>query len=258
MSVTGLIVALGLLVDAAIVMTDEVGKRVSAGMARLQAVSEAVRRLFMPLFASTVTTILSFLPLLLLPGPAGDFVGSIAIAVVVMLIWSFVIAVTITPAVSGWWLRAGDGAARREGILMRGFRLTLRSGLAIRCGRGARLVLPVTRLPRAAHADAAVLPRRPTATSSISRSTCPKARPWPKPAAWPRIDARLRAEEDVRSATWVLGRSAPGFYYNLVGNRDQAPGFAQALVTPPRRMPPRGCWWTFRRPCRPPSRRRAS
>jgi hypothetical protein len=46
-----------------------------------------------------------------------------------MLVWSFVIAVTITPAVSGWWLPQGAGAARREGRLMRGFRATVRLGL---------------------------------------------------------------------------------------------------------------------------------
>ncbi|MEM8753820.1 MAG: efflux RND transporter permease subunit, partial [Pseudomonadota bacterium] len=102
MSVTGLIVALGLLVDAGIVMTDEVGRRLRRGMARIAAVRDAVRRLFAPLLASTVTTALSFTPMILLPGPAGDFVGSIAIAVVVMLCWSFLVAITITPAIAGW------------------------------------------------------------------------------------------------------------------------------------------------------------
>jgi multidrug efflux pump subunit AcrB len=231
MSVTGLIVALGLLVDAAIVMTDEVGKRISAGMARLQAVAEAVRRLFMPLFASTVTTILSFLPLLLLPGPAGDFVGSIATAVVVMLIWSFVIAVTITPAVSGWWLRAGDGTPAREGVLMRGFRLTLRAGLAHPVKAVAlSLVLPVMGFLALPTLTPQFFPGTdrdqfhievdlPEGTALSETRRVAEA-----------IDARLRAEEDVQSATWVIGRSAPGFYYNLVGNRDQAPGFAQGLV----------------------------
>jgi len=116
MSVTGLIVALGLLVDAAIVMTDEVGQRLRAGLSRLEAVGKSVRRLTMPLLASTVTTILSFLPLLLLPGPSGDFVGSIATAVIVMLVWSFVVAITITPALSGLWLRQGDGAPAYPGL----------------------------------------------------------------------------------------------------------------------------------------------
>lgn len=101
MSVTGLIVALGLLVDAGIVMTDEVGQRLEKGMNRIKAAGQSVKRLFAPLLASTVTTALSFTPLILLPGPAGDFVGSIAIAVVIMLGWSFVVAVTLTPAIAG-------------------------------------------------------------------------------------------------------------------------------------------------------------
>ena len=96
MSVTGLIVALGLLVDAAIVMSDEVRKRLASGMSREAAAGDAVRRLAAPLLASTVTTALAFTPMILLPGPAGDFVGSIAIAVVLMLIWSLVVALTVT------------------------------------------------------------------------------------------------------------------------------------------------------------------
>jgi multidrug efflux pump subunit AcrB len=100
MSVTGLVVAPGLLVDAAIVMTDDVGQRLRAGVSRMHAVARSVRQLTMPLAASTITIILSFLPLLLLPGPSGDFVGSIAVAVIVMLGWSFVVTITITPAIA--------------------------------------------------------------------------------------------------------------------------------------------------------------
>ena len=102
MSVTGLIVALGLLVDAAIVMTDEIRKRIAAGETRLSAVDKAVHRLAAPLLASTLTTVLAFMPMVLLPGPAGDFVGSIALAVITMLIVSFALALTITPALAGW------------------------------------------------------------------------------------------------------------------------------------------------------------
>ncbi|MEL6793460.1 MAG: efflux RND transporter permease subunit, partial [Pseudomonadota bacterium] len=132
MSVTGLIVALGLLVDAGIVMTDEVGKRIRAGLKRIEAVRGSVRRLFAPLLASTVTTALSFTPMILLPGPAGDFVGSIAIAVVVMLSWSFVVAVTITPAIAGWTLRTQGGFGEGVSIppLARFFAGSLRLALA--------------------------------------------------------------------------------------------------------------------------------
>jgi multidrug efflux pump subunit AcrB len=45
------------------------------------------------------------------------------------------------------------------------------------------------------------------------------------------LDAALAAQPEVRSVTWVLGRSAPAFYYNVTGGRDSAPAHAQALVT---------------------------
>ena len=120
MSVTGLIVALGLLVDAAIVMVDEVRKRLSQGMSREAAAGDAVRRLAAPLLASTVTTALAFTPMILLPGPAGDFVGSIASAVVLMLGWSVAVALTVTPAIAAWVLPARD-APKTPGLMGRGF-----------------------------------------------------------------------------------------------------------------------------------------
>lgn len=44
------------------------------------------------------------------------------------------------------------------------------------------------------------------------------------------VDAALRGHDGIRDVAWVIGRSAPAFYYNMVGNRDQAPGFAEALI----------------------------
>jgi multidrug efflux pump subunit AcrB len=44
------------------------------------------------------------------------------------------------------------------------------------------------------------------------------------------IDATLAAEEGIADVAWVVGRSAPAFYYNMVGDRDQAPAYAQGLI----------------------------
>jgi multidrug efflux pump subunit AcrB len=231
MSVTGLIVALGLLVDAAIVMTDEVVKRLRAGLSRLEAVAGSVRRLTMPLAASTVTTILSFMPLLLLPGPAGDFVGSIAIAVIVMLGWSFVVAVTITPAIAGYWLVLGDGVVAGEGLLMRGFRATLALSLANPWRTVAlSLVLPVLGF--------ASLPGlTPQFFPGVERDQFHIEMDLPAGTGIDEtlrvvraVDAVLAAEGDILDVAWVVGRSAPAFYYNMVGGRDQVPAFAEALI----------------------------
>ncbi len=233
MSVTGLIVALGLVVDCAIVVTDEVGQRLRQGVSRLAAVGGTVRRLFLPLLASTVTTVLAFLPLLLLPGPAGDFVGSIAIAVVLMLCWSFALAVFVTPALAGWFLRAeGPQEARAPGPLGRAFRASLDWSMAnpLRSVMLA-LVLPVTGFAALPTLQAQFFPGADRDQFHIEIEL-------PEGTALERtreaalgIDAVLHAEPEIGAVAWVIGRSAPAFYYNLIGNRDQAPNFAQALVT---------------------------
>ena len=76
MSITGLIVALGLLVDAGIVMTDEIRKRMEAGVNRIDSVAGSVNRLAIPLLASTITTALAFMPMAMLPGPGRRFCRS--------------------------------------------------------------------------------------------------------------------------------------------------------------------------------------
>lgn len=232
MSVTGMIVALGLLVDAGIVMTDEIGQRLRAGLSRVAAVGEAVGRLFMPLMASTVTTALSFLPMVLLPGPAGDFVGSIAMAVIVMLLWSFVVAVTLTPALAGHLLPAtGDRGLPWPG-LARAFRASLRLALANPVRAVAlSLVLPVLGFAAMPLLTPQFFPGvdRDQFTLELDlRAGAPLAQTR---AVVDRLDGVLRDSPQVRSVVWVLGRSAPAFYYNITGDRRDAPRHAQALVT---------------------------
>ena len=232
MSVTGLIVALGLLVDAAIVMTDEIGQRLRRGYARLDAVRDVVRRLTMPLFASTVTTVLSFLPLLLLPGPAGDFVGAIAISVIVMLVWSLVVAITLTPALAGLWLRPGDGTPLHEGLILRAFRVVMDLSLP----NPLRSVALAVVLPLVGFLSVPIL--SPQFFPGVDRDQFHIEVELPPGTALAETLAivaamtkTLTAAEGIKTVTFVAGRSAPAFYYNMVGNRNQAPGYAQALVT---------------------------
>ena len=101
MSVTGLIVALGLLIDNAIVIVEEVRTRIVKGTSAQQSIIDSVRHLGMPLFGSTLTTTLAFLPIATLPGPSGEFVGSIAVSVILAICASFMLAMTLIPAING-------------------------------------------------------------------------------------------------------------------------------------------------------------
>ncbi len=238
MSVTGLIVALGLLVDAAIVMTDEVRRRLEAGESRVEAVTDAVRRLRGPLLASTATTVLAFVPMALLPGPAGDFVGSIAISVIVMLSVSFLLAMTVTPALAGmlvpasekgrsWWRSglqpglAGRLFARSLDLALRYPRLAVLGALVLPIiGFGSFPTLTAQFFPGVERDQFYVQIELQEGTSLAETS-----------AAAIRADAILRAEPEVTRTHWFVGESAPSFYYNMMTDQDGVPRFAEALVT---------------------------
>ncbi|MEM6578235.1 MAG: efflux RND transporter permease subunit, partial [Pseudomonadota bacterium] len=237
MSVTGLIVALGLLVDAAIVMTDEVRQRLQAGLARKEAVSGAVKRLAAPLLASTVTTALAFTPMILLPGPAGDFVGSIAIAVVLMLFWSLFVALTLTPALAGWTLPEKDaGTTLSRGLslpaLGRVFEASLR--LAVRNpvrGLSVALILPMLGFAAFPTLTAQFFPGVERNQFYLEIDMPPGSALTDTTEVVLEIDRLIRDDGGVQSVYWTVGESGPAFYYNILGNRSREPAFAQGMVT---------------------------
>lgn len=240
MSVTGLIVALGLLVDAAIVMTDDIRRRLINAVPRLQSVEQAVKRLAGPLLASTVTTVLAFMPMALLPGPAGDFVGSIAIAVIVMLVASFLLALTITPALAGWLLPA-KGEGKSHAWYARGMKsgkigvvFDRSVGWAI-SNRGtalfAALALPIVGLLSFPTLTSQFFPGVERDQFHIQMTLDGNASITETQAMTDRADAIIKARPEITSVTWVVGESAPSFYYNMLSNQEGVAAFAEALVT---------------------------
>ena len=231
MSVTGLIVALGLLVDAAIVMVDEVRQRLARGLPRVEAVGDATRRLAAPLLASTVTTALSFTPMILLPGPAGDFVGASAIAVVLMLVWSLFVALTVTPALAGWFLSGDRGAGLSLPRLGHLFARTVAWSLAHPLKSVAlALVLPLTGFGAFPTLTAQFFPGVERDQFYIEIEMPPGTAIRDTAALVRSIDARLAEAQGLDRVYWSIGTSGPAFYYNIVSGRSSEPGYAQAMV----------------------------
>ena len=104
-SVTGLVIALGLLIDNAIVVVDEMQLLLKAGYQPQQAISKNVRYLAVPLLASTLTTILTFTPIALLAGSIGEFVKPLALCVILALSSSLFLSLTLVPALTGLTLK---------------------------------------------------------------------------------------------------------------------------------------------------------
>jgi len=108
MSITGLIVALGLLIDNAIVIVEDIRLRQSHGSTVAESVRASIVHLKVPLAGSTLTTTLAFLPIATLPGPSGEFVGTIATSVILAISASFLLSMTVIPALFAFLQPAGE------------------------------------------------------------------------------------------------------------------------------------------------------
>lgn len=99
-SITALIIALGMLVDDAIVIVDAIQVHIDNGMGKLESCIEGSSQAAVPVFTSTLVAMVAFAPLLNVPGPAGEYMRAIPLVVIISLAASYGVAMLITPAIS--------------------------------------------------------------------------------------------------------------------------------------------------------------
>jgi CzcA family heavy metal efflux pump len=108
MTLGGLAAAIGLVIDDAIVVVENVVMHRDAGQPRAQAVRMALQEITAPLIGSTITPVVVFLPLVAVTGVTGSFFRALAITMTAALLTSLLLALTWTPALSYVLLRDGD------------------------------------------------------------------------------------------------------------------------------------------------------
>src|SRR5580704_13609761 len=106
MTLGGLAAAVGLVIDDAIVVVENIVLHRQAGEDRVQAIRKALKEISTPLVGSTITPIVVFLPLISVAGVTGSFFRALAVTMTVALLASLLLALTWTPALSG--LLLGD------------------------------------------------------------------------------------------------------------------------------------------------------
>lgn len=240
MSIFGIIIAIGLLIDNAIVITDEIRLNLlDLSQSRIQVLQKSVTHLFSPLLASTLTTILGFMPIFLLNGNIGDFIGPIAISVVMALIGSLAISLTIIAALAARYLP-------REAVLdapwyKRGFQLPAVS-LAFRALIGKAIKYPIFVLPMIIVfcLMGYVLSQQLANVffPSADRDQFEIYVIMPEGSSIERThnvaldaDKFIAKYKGIEQVTWVIGSSTPAIYYNQIMTRDNAPNFANAVIT---------------------------
>ena len=108
-SIAGLILALGMLVDNAIVISENIQRHLNLGYSRWEAAEKGVKEVASAVFSATLTTIAAFIPMVAISGASGMFIRSMPITVAFALTASLIVAFTATPLISAAVLRPSKG-----------------------------------------------------------------------------------------------------------------------------------------------------
>ena len=114
MTLGGLAVAVGLVIDDAIVVLENIVLHRDAGQNRFRSIQSAIRELTVPLIGSTITPVAVFLPLVAITGVTGSFFRALAVTTTVALLTSLLLALTWTPMLSQYLVRRDRHSASNE------------------------------------------------------------------------------------------------------------------------------------------------
>lgn len=239
MSITALIIALGLVVDNSIVVVDNIEHKLSRGVPREQAVVEGTDELRVPLLTSNLTTVASFLPIVLLSGGVGEFIRDLGIVTTLATVVSLLLNYTITPLLALQFLKSAS--EDRPGPVRRRFVQAvdlLRMAVGKTAAAGLKRARLTVAIAIAALAVAcAIIPKlgsqffpgaeRDQFTIDVWLPEGRDIEATSKAAA--RIEAMLAKRKEVASYAVYIGQTGPRFYYNIM-SESPTQNYAQIVV----------------------------
>ena len=128
MTLGAMAIAVGLVIDDAVVITENIARHLSFTPDRHLAIRDALQELILPVTTSTITTVVVFLPLGLLTGVVGQFFKALSITLTIAVIVSLFLAITLIPLLSEQFVRASDASVEQPGVK--------KSGILHHIGRG--------------------------------------------------------------------------------------------------------------------------
>ncbi len=231
-SLGALIIALGMLVDNAIVVTEGMLVRIQKGENRIRAAAEVVRQCMWPLLGATVIAVMAFAAIGLSEDNTGEFCGSLFWVLLISLMLSWVTAITLTPVLCEMFIKGGSEVKDPYG----GKAFTLYRGLLARCLRFRWLTVGVM----IGLLGASVWGFRFVDQSFFPASTQPQffIDMWKPEGTDIRVtdremallEQRLLQDDRVEFVSAFVGGGAPRFMLVYTPEKDYA-NYAQCIVT---------------------------
>jgi multidrug efflux pump subunit AcrB len=244
LSIVGLVVALGLLVDDSIVVVENVERWLREGYSRLDATLKATRQIGLAVVGCTVTLIIAFMPLVFLPEGPGDFIRGLPMAVIMAVLASMLVSLTVIPFLSsrllkehadahgniflralqklihGSYARLLDQALRRPVITLVAAAVIFFGSLRLFPVIGFAL-FPASEKPQFFINTFAPLQTNLAGTDSVARD----------------IEKVLSRVPEVEYYATNVGRGNPRIYYNVIQENERT-DFAQTIVQLEKHTPP--------------------
>ena len=229
LSIVGFVIALGLLVDDAIVVVENISRFMREGYTRVEAAIAATQQIFVAVVGTTATLIFAFIPLLMLPEGAGKFVRGLPAAVIYTILASLVISLTVVPFLASMFLKShadprGNIALRWmnraiEATYSKGLHLALAYpartiGAAAALFLGSLALVPVigfSLFPKAGTPQVLVTVESPDGASVAATDSAVRF-----------VERVLLNRPDVQHVYANIGRGNPLIYYNVFEHNEDA------------------------------------
>jgi multidrug efflux pump subunit AcrB len=228
-SITALIIALGMLVDNAIVVSDAIQVKIDQDIERMKACVEGVAEVAIPVLTSTLTTVFAFIPLLLLPSMAGEYIQSLPLIIMVSLSASYLVALLVTPTMAFLFFKKSETRERKYKI--RGFfDRMLHIGMAEKKKTiiSSFFVFGITIL-LATQLGLQFFPKADTSILYIDMRTESGTDIHKTEVLADQVAQILKEQKEVESYTLAIGDGLPKFY-NTLPLYTQSQDFAQIML----------------------------
>ncbi|SIN83823.1 efflux RND transporter permease subunit [Chitinophaga niabensis] len=237
LSIVGLVVALGLLVDDSIVVVENIERWMLDGHSALEATLKATKQIGMAVLGCTVTLIIAFMPLVFMPEGSGDFIRSMPLAVIFCVLASMFVSLTIIPFLTSKVLKPHTGHPDGN-LFMRGLKKLIHgsySRLLDKALQRPALTIVITVIIFAGSLGVfkligfSLFPPSEKPQFMINITAPPQSNLMYTNSIARQIEQTLKKEPLVKYFATNVGKGNPRIYYNVIPKEEQS-DFAQVFV----------------------------
>ena len=230
-SIFGLVLALGMLVDSSLVVVENIGRHLEEGEPLFQAITEGVDQVKLPVLSSMLTTVAAFVPMLFMSGNIGTYIRDMPLSLIFALFGSLVTALTVIPLLCyPLWKNAGQVQGHAESRFVDMYsalaKRALRNRLVTMAAAIVAFALSLAMIPQLgiqffpdAEKPFFLINVRLPKTASLDATDLIAAQ----------VETLLTDDERIRDYTVNVGRGGPRVYYNE-GRENLTSSYAQVVV----------------------------